>query len=190
MANDAIPFFEPGADPTGKASAAVTGKRFLKITGNRNSDGSFPVAHADAGGKIFGVASWDTAQNGFVTVQRAPGRCVPVTADGAINADDEVEVGANGKAKALTNGIAVGRCLTGVADGADAMVALYDGQTAEPALAAAAAIGDLGALTSAQIAGGESPTEAEFNALQADVAAIRAKVNAILAALRPRIIAP
>jgi hypothetical protein len=46
------------------------------------------------------------------------------------------------------------------------------------------AIADIGALTSAQITGGESPTEAEFNALQADVATIRTKVNAILAELR------
>lgn len=49
---------------------------------------------------------------------------------------------------------------------------------------AAAAIADLGALTSAQLTGGESPTEAEHNALQTDVAAIRTKVNALLAALR------
>lgn len=48
----------------------------------------------------------------------------------------------------------------------------------------AAAVADLGALTSAQITGGESPTEAEHNALQTDVAAIRTKVNALLASLR------
>ncbi len=52
------------------------------------------------------------------------------------------------------------------------------------AAAVAAAVADLGALTSAQITGGESPTEAEHNALQADVAAIRTKVNALLASLR------
>jgi hypothetical protein len=46
------------------------------------------------------------------------------------------------------------------------------------------AVADLGALTSAQLTGGDSPTEAEFNALQADVAAIRTKVNAVLAELR------
>lgn len=52
------------------------------------------------------------------------------------------------------------------------------------AAAVAAAVADLGALTSAQITGGESPTEAEHNALQADVAAIRTKVNALLGSLR------
>ncbi len=50
--------------------------------------------------------------------------------------------------------------------------------------AQAAAVADLGALTSAQLTGGESPTEAEFNALQTDVAAIRTKVNALLGSLR------
>ncbi len=52
------------------------------------------------------------------------------------------------------------------------------------AASVAAAVADLGALTSAQITGGESPTEAEHNAVQADVAAIRTKVNALLAARR------
>lgn len=50
--------------------------------------------------------------------------------------------------------------------------------------AQAAAVADLGALTSAQLTGGESPTEAEYNALQTDVAAIRTKVNALLGSLR------
>lgn len=48
----------------------------------------------------------------------------------------------------------------------------------------AAAVADAAALTSAQLTGGESPTEAEFNALQADVAALRTKLNAVLAGQR------
>lgn len=51
-------------------------------------------------------------------------------------------------------------------------------------VAQGAAVADLGALTSAQITGGESPTEAEFNALQTDVATLRTKINATLAQLR------
>lgn len=187
--NECIPFYEPAANITGKASAAVTGKRFLKISGNR-SDGLVSVAHADAGGRAIGVADADAAINKKVGVIRGPGFVVPVKAEGAIAAFQEVEVGTNGMAKALANGVAVGFALTAAVDAADAQIALYDGQSAEPALAAGAAIANLEALTSAQIAGGESPTEAEFNALQADVAALHAKVNAILAALRPRIIAP
>lgn len=48
----------------------------------------------------------------------------------------------------------------------------------------AAAIADTAALTSAAITGGESPTEAEHNAVVADVAAIHATQLLILAALR------
>lgn len=65
-------------------------------------------------------------------------------------------------------------------------------------LAQVAAVADAGALTatapaaltSAQLTGGESPTEAEHNALQADVAALRTTVAAVvvdLAALRTKL---
>ncbi|GAA4439410.1 hypothetical protein [Phytohabitans houttuyneae] len=49
----------------------------------------------------------------------------------------------------------------------------------------AVAVADAPAMTSAApISGGESPTEAEFNALRADVVALRTTVNALLASLR------
>ncbi|ROO82584.1 hypothetical protein EDD29_0064 [Actinocorallia herbida] len=48
----------------------------------------------------------------------------------------------------------------------------------------ATAVANVPALTSAQITGGESPTEAEYNALQADLAATRTALNNALAALR------
>lgn len=47
-----------------------------------------------------------------------------------------------------------------------------------------AAQADIAALTQAAITGGESPTEAEFNALRADHAATRTAVNSLLAKLR------
>lgn len=43
---------------------------------------------------------------------------------------------------------------------------------------------DIAALTQAAITGGESPTEAEFNALRADHAATRTAVNSLLAKLK------
>lgn len=46
------------------------------------------------------------------------------------------------------------------------------------------AVADAAALTSAAASGGESPTEAEYNALRTDVSALRTKLNAALAALR------
>jgi len=48
----------------------------------------------------------------------------------------------------------------------------------------AAAQADVAALTQPAITGGESPTEAEFNALRVDHAATRTVLNALLAKLR------
>lgn len=48
----------------------------------------------------------------------------------------------------------------------------------------AAAQTDSPALTQAAITGGESPTEAEFNALRTDVVNLRTTLNALLAKMR------
>ncbi len=47
-----------------------------------------------------------------------------------------------------------------------------------------AAVADVAAITSSAATGGESPTEAEHNAVRTDVAAVRTTVNALLASLR------
>lgn len=136
VANEAIPFYEDGERITGSASAAVTGKRFVKISGDiqgalspglttATSGGNVVVALATAAGRVFGVASHDAAIGQKVTVLASPGMVVPVTAVGAISAFGEVEVGATGKATALASGVAVGVVLADAADGEDAMVKLY-----------------------------------------------------------------
>lgn len=56
--------------------------------------------------------------------------------------------------------------------------------TARPVPTRAAAQADVAALTSAQISGGEDPTQAEYNQLQADVDALRTVVNSLLGKLR------
>jgi len=54
----------------------------------------------------------------------------------------------------------------------------------------AAAVADAAALTSV-VAAGATPTKAEYDALRADVSALRTKLNAALAALRTAgVIAP
>ncbi len=64
-------------------------------------------------------------------------------------------------------------------------VALFnDDGTPRPVPKQAAAQADVGALTQAAITGGESPTEAEFNALRTDHAATRTVLNSLLAKLR------
>lgn len=55
--------------------------------------------------------------------------------------------------------------------------ALREGTSADTVAAPAA-------MTQAAITGGESPTEAEFNALRADVVALRATVAALLTSLK------
>ena len=124
MANDNAGVYEPGRDITGHCSAAVTGKRFLKISGNR-SDGNIAVAHADAAGRVCGVSAYDAAINKKVTVKRGNSRVVFVTAGGNIAAFAEVEVAAGGTAVTKAAGIAVGYAITAATNGADAEISLY-----------------------------------------------------------------
>jgi hypothetical protein len=136
MANELIAYYAPGARITARASAAVTGKRFLKISGNRTSasgsgltstaeGGVIQVAHADAAGRVCGVANADAGIGEMVGIERGNSKVVPVTASGAIAAFAEVEVGATGMAVTKTTGIAVGYAITAAADGADAQISLY-----------------------------------------------------------------
>lgn len=124
MANENEGVYEPGRDITGRASAAVTGKRFLKISGNRAASGNISVAHADAAGRVCGVSKYDAASGEIVGVARGNSRVTYVTADGALAAFDQVEVGTAGKAKKFASGVAVGYALTAAADGADAQISL------------------------------------------------------------------
>lgn len=116
--------YEPGQSVTGKATAAVTAKRFVAISGNRIG-GNLAVAPAAAGGRIFGVAGHDAATGELVRVLRGAGRVIHVTAAGAIAAFAEVQVAADGKAATKAAGVAVGYAVTGAVDGADAEIALY-----------------------------------------------------------------
>lgn len=114
--------YSPGRDITGVATAAVTARRFVKISGDR-SGGNLSVAPASAGQRIFGVAATDAAQGELVGLARDG--VVRVTAAANITAFAEVEVGASGKAKALDQGIAVGCAVSGAAADTDAEIALY-----------------------------------------------------------------
>lgn len=124
MANENLGVYEPGQDISGRCSAAVTGKRFLKISGNRAS-GNVAVAHADAGGRTCGVSGRDAGNGELVRVMRGNSRVVHVTAGGPIAAFAEVEVGAGGVAVTKDSGTAVGYALTAADDGAPAEISLY-----------------------------------------------------------------
>lgn len=124
MANENLGVYEPGRDITGRASANVTGKRFLKISGNRSS-GNVAVAHADTAGRVCGVSKYDAASGDIVGVARGNSRVTFVTAAANIAAFAEVEVGANGQAVTKTSGVAVGYAVTAATSGGDAEISLY-----------------------------------------------------------------
>ncbi len=115
--NPCVPFMEPGADPTCQASAAVTGKRFVNISGNRTTDGNYLVAPATAAGRTLGVAAHDAIVGDKVKIWTRPGIILPVDTGGAIAAGAEVEVGAAGVAVTKAAGVAVGVCLDAAANG-------------------------------------------------------------------------
>ncbi|MEC4763363.1 DUF2190 family protein [Mycobacterium sherrisii] len=117
--------YDPGRDITGQATAAITAKTFLAITGNRTSRGNIAVATAAAAGRVCGVARNDAPSGGLVTIARGNSRVVKVTAGGAIAAFDEVQVGAGGTAVTLSSGVPVGYALTAAANGSDAEISLY-----------------------------------------------------------------
>lgn len=130
MANDLIPFKEHADRVTCTASAAVTGKRFVSISGDRNANGTYTVAPSAAGGKAIGVAAYDAAAGVKVTVvTRDSGDIVPITAGGAITAGASIVSDGTGQAVVAAGAAgavvhALGIAMTGAALGADAQIKL------------------------------------------------------------------
>ena len=130
MANNiAVPFWDEGNTITCHASAAVTGKRFVSISGAR-VEGNPRVAHVAQGtnGKTpLGVSGYDAPSGGKVSVYSAPGIVMPVTASGTITAGDDVYSTADGKATSTSPGAGArpsGTALDDAADGTDAVIKL------------------------------------------------------------------
>src|SRR5690348_12731980 len=92
-----VGIYAPGDNITGEATATITAKTFLAISGNRTTGGNIAVAPATAAGRIVGVARSDAASGEVVSIARGGGRVVKVTAGGTIAAFAEVEVGSAGK---------------------------------------------------------------------------------------------
>lgn len=115
MAN-AYAKFRSGEDVTCHAAGALTGGRFVRITGAPNG-GNPTVNVPAAGGRTFGIASVDTASGGKVMVLR-PEKIVQVEAGATLNAGDLVEANAAGQAILRTTGIVQGEVVQGAASGA------------------------------------------------------------------------
>ncbi|TFV90399.1 capsid cement protein [Blastococcus sp. CT_GayMR16] len=128
MANENVGVYEPGVDLTCHASAAVTGKRFVSITGNRqtaDNGGNITVAHTGAGAKAFGVSKYDAASGGKVGVMRGNSRVTYVNCAANLAAGQDVESDASGRAIVKASGVAVGFAVTAATSGADAEISLY-----------------------------------------------------------------
>ncbi|WP_348733475.1 capsid cement protein [uncultured Mycolicibacterium sp.] len=115
--------YSPGANITAEATADVTARRFVAISGSRTAAGNLAVAPAADGDRAFGVAADDASAGQLVHVAR--GGVVRVVAAGAIPAGADVQVGADGAASTAAAGVVVGFAVTGAADGAVAEVAFY-----------------------------------------------------------------
>lgn len=131
MANECVPFYEPGDAITGVPTVAVIGCRFVKISAARvtaagATKGLISIAPATAAGRAFGVAGRDAAIGVPVKVFRKRGTVVPVQATNAtIAAFGEVEIATGGMVVALASGVAVGYVVDDCAANGLAQVSLY-----------------------------------------------------------------
>lgn len=148
-ANECIPFKLPAIAFTAKASAAITGKRFVVISGDRTGGGGggaegattvgaglsadvenvYKVKLAGAGVQPIGVSGWDAAINEELKVYgMASGVILPVKAGEALVAGDEIMSNATGEAIKYVEGAGkkpVAMAMTKAASGADAELKLY-----------------------------------------------------------------
>lgn len=108
-ANESIDLKSPGKDFSAKASATVTGKRFVRFSGNRTGGGHAALGTdlvnlpqcAPCNGSTqvpIGVAAYDAANGSTFPVKSGSGRHVTVTAGAAVAAGVQVMADANGKA--------------------------------------------------------------------------------------------
>jgi hypothetical protein len=144
--SEQIARYKPGQNVPGFAQAQVNAGRFVAVVGPKTANGDYPIEHAAAKSKRpFGVAEYDsgpTTQDATSVERRVNvvrrGAIARVQAGVNLIAEEEVGIGANGKAvKAedpseaevkegkLTKVPAVGRCLTTVSAEAFAEVDLY-----------------------------------------------------------------
>lgn len=120
---DVYPYFTPAETFTGRTSEAVTGGRFLAITGPLLGDaagaiegGGHPQVGHTAAVRACGVAARDAVSGATVMIY-GPGNIVPVEAGAAVTAGQQVEADADGNAIPLAAGVRSGLALSSAADG-------------------------------------------------------------------------
>lgn len=119
---EVIASYDPGADISVQATAALTGGRAIGIPAARNAggpagisdtgDGLLTAGLPSAGGAIFGIAAHDAAIGGRVDALRAP-KVVPWECSAAVSIGAELMTGADGRCATRTAGNSVmGRALS------------------------------------------------------------------------------
>lgn len=105
---ESIPLFDKGDSLTGKATAAVTGARFLRISAAPDAtDGNFAVAHATSGGPVFGISAHDAAVGQYVGIHHQPAIVTEVETGAAITAGSLLQSSATGTAVPYAAGAGV-----------------------------------------------------------------------------------
>ena len=112
MANDCIAFYDEGVDISCQATATVTGRRFVDVSGAKqvasealastSVGGNVLAAHCGAGGRAFGVSSYDCASGSKFYALRGS-KVVPVESGAAVTAGAQVMSDSVGRAITWTS---------------------------------------------------------------------------------------
>lgn len=121
-------FYEPGADVTAFASAAVTAKRFVKIAATRDATigENIKVTPCTAAAQAIGVCMISAAINTTTRIRLVGSGGVYgiEVGTGGVTAGQEVESDATGKCVTLTAGKSLGIALNTAIAGAIAQIAI------------------------------------------------------------------
>ena len=129
--NECIPYWDNGDTITCYAQTAVIGKRFVSVTGARQSGtvgtsavGPQPTVNLTGAGlgSCIGVAAYDAAAGQSVTVFHEPSIILPVTAGASITAGQLVQSDATGRAIPFSAGKILGLALDTVTVGQDCAI--------------------------------------------------------------------
>jgi predicted RecA/RadA family phage recombinase len=140
MANDVVPLYEESDRVSAHAANALTGGRFVAITGRQSgkaagtginlhldtnaAGGNYTADVPGAGVYCMGVAAHDAASGEKVTII-CEGIVSLITGTGGVTAGSLVEVDAAGKPVNLSTGKAVGLALTSASAAAAADIKLF-----------------------------------------------------------------
>lgn len=106
------PEMKPGTSFTGYVALgnSITGARFVQNSSTQGPGKEFGVLTATTGSRVIGVASRDITPDSMQTIWSGPGLITDVTANGVINAGNDVTSDATGRAVAVP----IASLLTGV----------------------------------------------------------------------------